>query len=216
MDVSAEFNGIARITPIVRLESQRVNGEMQRNASVLSYIRWSPRFYSTAAVSLSSSPRFGPSLYARSRADVQLFWKPPFAHTTVLGAGFMTLQYANSRARVLSLTAVKYFEHCVIEGSAFVNRSEPGGLWSGSGLTSVQLGTRGRQTVRLRIAGGHQAYSTTLQPAIQLRANTVSYDATYRKWLAPKYGFQMMAGNQIQIGGTARRVDATAGLFFEF
>ena len=147
------------------------------------------------------------------RADAQVLWKP-VPTGWIIGAGAIAIRYRASSADLLTVSVVRYLPRWVLQADGYVNRSQPGDFWSGSGLISAETGRYGRQQVRFRAGAGHEAYRMSIGNPAQFRFGSYSFDVLYRKWLSPRYGVSLRAADW-ELRSIGRRVDAAFGLFFE-
>jgi len=212
-EITIEYRGLQFIRPILMYETQETPDGKEQNASLLSFVNWTPRLYSTFGFSKSQVDSGVPALYPQWRADAKLLWKP-VPTGWVVGSGVITLRYRTSSADLLTFTGVRYFPKGVIEADAYVNRTRPGDLWSGSGVVSAETGRQGRTQVRFRAGFGHEVYRMSVDNPAQFRYSSYSFDVLYRKWLRPRFGVVLRAGDQ-EMSGIGRRFDGVFGFFFE-
>ncbi len=212
-EITVEYRGLQFIRPMLVYETQETAGGREQNASLLSFVNWTPKLYSTFGFSKSQVNSGAPALYPLWRADGKLLWKPT-PTGWIVGSGVILVRYRTSSADILTFTAVRYFSKWVIEADAYINRTRPGDLWSGSGLVSAEAGQQGRRQIRFRAGFGHEAYRTSVDSPAQFNYSSYSFDVLYRKWLGPRYGVTLRAGDQ-EMNGIGRRLDGVFGFFFE-
>jgi YaiO family outer membrane protein len=212
-EVTIGYLGGRRLRPALQYERLAVSGERQENITVMSVADLTPRVFCAFSVSKSQVETGTPAIFPRWRADANLLWKP-VPTGWIVGVGTIGMRYQTSSADLLTLTVVRYFPKWVLQADAYVNRSRPGDLWSGSGLISAQTGRYGRQQIRFRAGAGHEAYRMSIDEAAQFRHRSYSFDVLYRKWLSSKYGLTMRAGDR-ELMSIGRRWDAAFGLFVD-
>jgi YaiO family outer membrane protein len=212
-EITIEYRGWQFLRPILVYEALGMPEGKEQNASLLSFVNWTPKLFSTFGFSKSQVDPGAPALYPQWRADAKLLWKP-VPTGWILGSGVITIRYRTSSADLLTITGVRYFRRWVLEADAYVNRTRPGDLWSGSGLVSAETGQRGRGQIRFRAGFGHEVYRMSVDNPAQFRYSSYSFDVQYRKWLRPRYGVILRAGDQ-EMSGIGRRFDGVFGFFFE-
>ncbi|WP_051294118.1 YaiO family outer membrane beta-barrel protein [Pseudoduganella violaceinigra] len=83
----------------------------------------------------------------------------------------------------------------VLQGGTRINRSNPGGVMANSKYVAMTWGYDKQQYLSLRYDTGEEAYqyigAGTADLLVNFRSNVFS--GTWRKWLAPDYGFQLRA-----------------------
>jgi YaiO family outer membrane protein len=213
VEVTIGYLGARRLRPTLQYEGLAVSGERQENVTVMSVADLTPRVFCAFSVSKSQVETGTPAFFPRWRADAKLLWKP-VPTGWIVGVGTIGIRYQTSSADLLTLTVVQYFPKWVLQADAYVNRSRPGDLWSGSGLISAQTGRYGRQLIRFRAGAGHEAYRMSVDDPAQFQHRSYSFDVLYRKWLSSKYGLMLRAGDR-ELTSIGRRWETAFGLFVD-
>ena len=197
-------------------DSQTRPGGTQQNYGFFSYLNWSKSFYTTQGFSIAPQNNPVAIYFPRFRYDVKANWKLPPSRNLVLGVGYTHFNLgAPGHGEIFNAGAIWYHRKLVIEGDAFVNRNQPGDLYSASGLVSVQYGKEGKSWTGVTAGGGHQLYQFAGQVPFNVRLNGYNFQAFYRKWLSRHVGVVFNFEYQ-DLLGTYRRVGGGSNLFFEF
>lgn len=135
--------------------------------------------------------------FPKGRADLVINRKLGAGRNVVATAGLTAVNARDGhRDRSLLLGLSWYLpEAWVLQGGIRINRSNPGRVMANTKYLAATWGYDKRQYVSLRYDMGAEAYQLIGAGAgdllVDFRSNVVS--ATWRKWLAPSYGFQLRA-----------------------
>jgi len=213
-EIQLTLNQIYRVTPIVSGESIRTEAGTQENVSVVSYANWSKNFYTVQGISRATGVP-GISLFPHGRYDVKAFWKTPFNRNFVAGVGFTNIDYGqHANAQLYNIGAILYKYRWVFEANIFLNRSNPGGLWSNSGVFSAQRGRERDYWWGVTAGGGRELYRTERIPAGDVDMPGYSFGVFYRKWLSRHTGLVLSFDHQDRIG-VLRRLEWRTRFFVD-
>ena len=202
--------------PAVFFDSQTRPTGTQQNYGFISYLNWSKSFYTVQG--FSAAPQSDPAAvyFPKRRYDIKANWKVPPGRNFVLGAGYTRFDMgAQGHGQIFNAGALWYHRKLVVEGNAFLNRNQPGDLYSASGTVAVQYGQEGKYWVGGTAGGGRELYQYVAQIPFNVRFNGYSLRAFYRKWLSRHVGIAVNFDWQ-DLMGAYRRVGGTGNLFFEF
>ena len=149
-------------------------------------------WYGSLAASRGSS-----FFYPQARGDAVINRKLGAARTVVATVGVTAVNARDGhRDRSLLLGLSWYLPNAwVLQGGTRINRSNPGGVMANVKYVAATWGYDKRQYVALRYDMGEEAYqyigAGSADLLVNFRSNVSS--ATWRKWLAPSYGFQLRA-----------------------
>lgn len=202
--------------PEVFFDSQTRPGGTQQNYGFFSYLNWSKSFYTTQGFSTAPQNDAAAVFFPKRRYDVKANWKLPPNKNFVVGIGYTRFDLgAPGHGQIFNAGALWYHRKLVMEGNFFVNRSQPGDLYSASGAMSVQYGQEGKSWTGITVGGGHQLYQFAGQVPFNIRLNGYNVQAFYRKWLSRHVGVAITFDYQ-NLLETYRRIGGGSSLFFEF
>ena len=202
--------------PVFFYDSQTRPGGTQQNYAFFSYANWSKWFYTTQGFSYAPERPLSATFFPKKRYDVKGHWKLPPKGNVVLGAGYTRVDWGGpGHAQIFNAGLLYYRRKLVVEGNAFVNRNQPGGLVSGAGSLAVQYGREGSYWFGATAGGGRELYRVQLVTPADIRLSSYSATIFYRKWLSRHFGFVMTFDFQEKLNAY-RRAGGAAGLFFEF
>jgi len=202
--------------PAVFFDSQTRPQGTQQNYGFFSYLNWSKSFYTVQGFNIA--PQNDPAViyFPKYRFDVKANWKLPPSRNFVLGAGYTRFELgAPGHGEIFNIGALWYHRKLVVEGNAFVNRNQPGNLFSGSGSLSAQYGAEGKSWTGVTVGGGRQLYQYVGQTPLDARFNSYNFQAFHRKWLTRHVGVVVTFEFQ-DLAGAYGRVGGAGSLFFEF
>jgi len=207
-----------KFVPALTFDSRTSNAGTERYYSFFSYANWTPNFFTTQAV--AGTPDGGtatlPLLFPRLRYDAKAWWKLPPHRRAVAGLGFTRYTLDNRLSGTIINPGLLYYTGpLVFDLEGFVNRTEPGSFWSGSGLLAVQQGREGNHWVGVSVGAGRQTYRELMNLPLAVRFASVSVDTFYRKWLTRNFGVVVSAG-YFDAFHTYQRFLVTGHIFFEF
>ena len=197
-------------------ESQTRPGGTQQNYGFFSYLNWSKSFYTTQGFSAAPQNDTATVYFPKRRYDVKAHWKLPPSRNLVLDVGYTRFDMGiPGHGQIFNIGAIWYYRKLVVEGNAFVNRNQPGDLYSGSGTISAQYGKEGKSWTGMAAGGGHQLYQYAGQVPFNVRLNGYNFQAFYRKWLSRHVGVVVTFDYQ-DLLGAYRRIGGGSSLFFDF
>ncbi len=210
------LRGNQRFVPIFTIDSQTRPGGRQQNYSVFSYANWTRSFYTLQGFSAAPQSEGQPIFFPKWRYDIKANWKIAPSGRFVLGAGFTQFDYGKpGHGQIFNLGSLFYAKKLIVEGNLYVNRNQPGSLWSTSGSVSVQHGREGSYWIGTVVGGGRELYRYVGPNEFDARFDSISVTAFYRKWITRKFGFVLSSDYQSKITAY-RRVGLATRLFFEF
>jgi YaiO family outer membrane protein len=202
--------------PAVFFDSQTRPTGTQQNYGFISYLNWSKSFYTVQGFSAAPQSGSAAVYFPKRRYDIKANWKLPPARNLVLGAGYTRFDLGvQGHGQFFNAGALWYHRKLVVEGNAYLNRSQPGDFYSASGTVAVQYGQEGKSWIGGTAGGGRQLYQYVAQVPINVRFNGYSLQAFYRKWLSRHVGIAVTFDYQ-DLKGAYRRVGGASNLFFEF
>ncbi len=202
--------------PVFLFDSQTRPAGTQQNYAFFSYLNWSKSFYTTQGFSAAPQSTLDRMYFPKRRYDVKAHWKVPPGRNFVLGAGYTRFDLgAPGHGQIFNLGAIYYRRKWVVEGNLFVNRNQPGDLYSGAGSLAAQYGQEGKSWVGVVVGGGRELYRFLGQLPFDVRFNGYSTRVFYRKWLSRNVGIMSSFDYQDR-RGAFQRAGGSAGLFFEF
>jgi YaiO family outer membrane protein len=135
--------------------------------------------------------------YPQARADAVINRKLGSERNLVASVGLTAVNaHDGHRDRSLLLGLSWYLPSAwVLQGGMRINRSNPGGVMANTKYVAATWGYNKQQYIVLRYDMGEEAYqyigAGTADLLVNFRSNVLS--GTWRKWLAPTYGFQLRA-----------------------
>ena len=204
--------------PAVFFDSQTRPQGTQQNYGFFSYLNWSKSFYTVQGFSDAPQGR-DPSavFFPKWRYDIKANWKLPPSRRLVLGIGYtqFDLGLGHGHGQIFDLGTLWYHGKMVVEANGFVNRNQPGNLYSSSGSVAWQYGQEGKYWFGISGGGGRQLYQYAGQVPFNVRINGYDAHAFYRKWISRSAGV-ILAFDYQDLLSTYRRAGGQAGMFFEF
>ena len=213
--LSLAYKWSDRLTTTGQILGQRRPGEAQPLLAASTRIEWSSWFYTDLALS-GGGPDDPAAFFPRVRYDWTANLKPPVPGL-ILNGGFTQLYFGDPvRGHIVRAGAVYYWRRFVLQGTLFLNTSQPGNRKSKAGNGAMQYGEEGRYWLGMVAGGGREAWQTLgLTPALTPQdAEFTSYSGTVflRKWLAPTYGVVTSYGYAVKRG--AYRIHSVDFTFF--
>jgi len=203
-------------TPALIVESQSRPTGTQQNYTFFSYLNWSKSFYTTQGFSYAPQRSDSSTYFPKRRYDMKGYWKLPPGRNLVLGAGYTRFDLGTGgHGQIFNLGALYYHRKLVVEGNVFVNRSQPGNLYSTSGMLSAQYGHEGSYWWGVTAGGGRELYKFVGQTPFDVQFSSYSVNAFYRKWFTRHTGMVISLDYLDKLSGY-RRVGGGFHLFFEF
>jgi len=135
--------------------------------------------------------------YPQSRGDAVINRKLGDARNVIATVGVTAVNARDGhRDRSLLLGLSWYLPNAwVLQGGTRINRSNPGGVMANAKYIAATWGYNKQQYIALRYDMGEEAYqyigAGSADLLVNFRSSVVS--GTWRKWLAPTYGFQLRA-----------------------
>lgn len=216
-DAQLWYRGNSFFVPAFTFDSQTRPAGTQQNYGFLSYLNWTKSFYTVQGFSVAPQHDGIQTIYfPKHRYDVTAYWKLPPKRNLVIGAGFTRFDLgAPGYGEIFSLGAIYYHGKFVFQGTGYVNRNQPGVLYSGSGTLAVQYGQEGKSWLGGNVSGGHLLYRFAGQTPFDVRFYGYSFQGFYRKWLTRHTGIVTTLEYQNQVTAF-QRFGANVSLFFEF
>ena len=216
LDASLWYRGNRRIVPGFFVDSQTRPSGTQRNYSFISYLNWTPSFYTVQGVSGAPQHSDETIFFPKIRADLKGFWKLTPAKNFVVGTGFTYFDLGSpGHGQIYNVGALYYHKKLVMEGNLFINRSQPGDLWGGSGGLSLQYGAEGDYWLGVSASGGQELYRIEGLTPFDVHLKGYTIEVSYRRWMSRHVGFYLSAFMQEKLDAY-RRAGGSARLFFEF
>ena len=216
VDGQVWFRGNRYFVPAFLMESQTRPQGTQQNYSFFSYANWSKSFYTTQ--SFSAAPQRDPQAiyFPKRRYDIKANWKLPPEQHFVVGAGYTRFDMgAAGHGQIFNVGSLYYRGKFVLEGNLFLNRVQPGDLYSASGLLSAQYGREGHSWWGITAGGGREIYQLTGQTPFEVRFASYSLTSFYRRWVTRNMGF-VVSLDYLDKLTAYRKAGGTVSLFFEF
>lgn len=205
-----------KFIPAFTFDQRQSDSGTQRYVSFFSYANWTSNFFTTQAIAGVPVLPGSPLLFPRFRADFKPWWKIPPSRRLVAGLGFTRFEISGPlRGTIINPGLLYYRGSWVFDWEAFANQSEPGSLWSGSGLFTVQQGHEGKHWVGGSVGAGKQVYRELSTVPLDIRYSSTSVDVFYRRWITRNIGVTA-TGGYLDAWKTYHRATASAGFFFEF
>ena len=160
--------------------------------AALAYTRvLSPDWFGTGSLVFGHG---GPN-WANARGDVQLSRKWLAQRQLVTSVAATYAVFDNQRSDSgLRLSAAWYLQlPAVLEAGVLFNRSQPGRITSQMPYVSATFGRQGEQYLSLRASSGTEAYQALGAEAQLVNFHSRSVAATWRRWIAPQWGFTAQA-----------------------
>jgi YaiO family outer membrane protein len=202
--------------PAIFVDSQTRPQGTQQNYGFFSYLNWSKSFYTVQG--FSAAPQRDPNTvyFPKRRYDIKANWKLPPSRNVVIGVGYTRFDLgAPGHGQIFNLGTLWYHHKVVSEANVFLNRNQPGDLYSASGSVAVQYGQEGKSWFGVSAGGGRQLYQYAGQIPFNVRINGYDFHTFYRKWISRYVGIIVMFDYQ-DLLSTYRRMGGQGGLFFEF
>jgi YaiO family outer membrane protein len=203
-------------TPAFTVDRQTRPQGTQWNYAFFSYANWSKSFYTTQGFSWAPQKDPLDVYFPQKRYDIKGYWKLLSEKNFVIDAGFTRFDLgAPGHGQIFSAGSLYYHGKWVIDGNLFINRSQPGDLYSASGLLAVQHGQEGRYWVGVTAGGGRELYQLAGQTPFEARFTSYSLGAFYRRWFSRHAGV-VFSGQFLNKLDAYRQAGGSASLFFEF
>jgi len=203
-------------TPSFTVDRQTRPTGTQWNYNFFSYLNWSKSFYTIQGYSWAPQKDPNAVYFPKRRYDVRGYWKLPPEQKFLIGIGYTRFDMgATGHGQIFSVGSLYYHGKWVLDGNLFVNRSQPGDLYSLSGLFSAQYGQEGHQWLGVTAGGGRELYQYVGQTPFEVRFMSYSLSAFYRRWLNKHTGI-VFSGEYQDTLDAYRRGGGSVHLFFEF
>jgi len=210
------YRGSRKFVPGFLVDSQTRPEGTQQNYSFMSYLNWTPSFYTVQGVSGAPQRSEAAIFFPKFRADVKGNWKLTPGKKFVLGTGFTYFDFGRpGKGEIYNVGALYYRNKLVVEGNLFINRSQPGNLWSSSGSLALQYGAEGKYWIGFLASGGQELYRVDGLTPFDARLKSYTIELSYRRWISRHVGYYVGAILQEKIDAY-RRGGGSARLFFEF
>jgi YaiO family outer membrane protein len=135
--------------------------------------------------------------FPQARGDAVINRKLGAARNVVATVGLTAVNaHDGHRDRSVLLGLSWYLQNAwVLQGGVRINRSNPGGVMANVKYVAATWGYDKQQYIALRYDMGEEAYQFIGADSNDLLVNFRSnvFSGTWRKWLAPTYGFQLRA-----------------------
>ncbi|MEP6962849.1 MAG: YaiO family outer membrane beta-barrel protein, partial [Acidobacteriota bacterium] len=173
-------------------------------------------FYTIQGYSWAPQKDLSSTYFPKRRYDIRGYWKVPPNQKLLLGAGYTRFDLGPAgHGQIFSAGILYYHNKWIVDANLFTNRSQPGDLYSASGLLSVQYGQEGRHWFGVTLGGGRELYRLIGQTPIEARFMSYSVGTSYRHWLTKHTGI-VFSGEYVDKLDAYRRAGGSARLFFEF
>ncbi|MCU1334684.1 MAG: hypothetical protein JWO19_265 [Bryobacterales bacterium] len=203
-------------TPSFTVDRQTRPAGTQWNYTFFSYLNWSKSFYTIQGFSWAPQKDPNAVYFPQRRYDIRGYWKLPPEQKFLIGAGYTRFDLgAAGHGQIFSAGSLYYHGKWVFDANLFINRSQPGDLYSASGLVSAQYGQEGRQWVGVTAGGGRELYQLVGQTPFEVRFMSYSLSTFYRRWLTKHTGV-VFSGDYVDKLDAYRRGGGSVRLFFEF
>jgi YaiO family outer membrane protein len=148
---------------------------------------------------------------------VRFFWKVPRQRQVILAAGYTALTFgAPQRSDILNIGTVVYANRVIVQATGFLNRNDPGELYSGAGNFSVQVGAEGTGWYGGSVGAGRELYRLgTLGTGGTADFTTATVGAFARRWLTRTAGIHA-TGEYQRVHGSYSRLGVTGHIFVGF
>ncbi len=210
------LNRTSRFIPAFMVDSQTRPAGTQQNYAFMSYMNWTPSFYTVQSISGAPQNSDSAIYFPKIRYDIKFNYKLLPDRTLILGAGFTHFDFGvPGKGEIYNISTLYYRGRLVIEGDLFINQSRPGNLTSAAGSMSVQYGSEGGYWLGLTISGGRELYRVELVTPVDVRMTSFTADMFYRRWITRHWGYRLGVTLQdnldaYRLGGVSARV------FFEY
>ncbi len=210
------WRGHTRFIPALLVDSQTRPTGTQQNYAFTSYMNWLPSFYSTQGISLAPQRSDSAIFFPKVRFDIRGHWKLLADRSLVLAAGFTHFDFGRpGQGQIYNAGTIYYRGRLVLEGNFYLNRSQPGGLWSASGSAAAQYGTEGRYWAGVLLGGGNELYRYDALTPVDIKQASFTTQFFYRRWLTPHVGYVVGATLQDKLD-TYNRFGGWGRVFLEF
>ena len=143
-DSTLWFRKSSKFIPAFTFDNRTTNSGTQRYYSLFAYANWTPNFFTTQSIAGSAASDV--ILFPRLRLDGKAWWKLPPSRRIVAGLGVTRYTLGGGQNGLIVNPSVSYYRTSwVFDGEGFLNQTNPGGLWSGSGLFLIQYGQEGKR-----------------------------------------------------------------------
>ena len=203
-------------TPAFTVDRQTRPQGTQWNYAFFSYANWSKSFYTTQGFSWAPQKDNSAIYFPKRRYDIRGYWKVSPEKAFLVDAGYTRFDLgAAGHGQIFSAGSLYYHGKWVFDANLFINRSQPGDLYSASGTFSAQHGQEGHYWFGITAGGGRELYQLAGQTPFEASFTSYSLGAFYRRWLTAHSGI-VFSGVYLDKFDAYRRAGGTASLFFEF
>lgn len=171
--------------------------------------RFDADWFGTATLALGHG---GPN-WANRRVDLQLSRKWLAQQQLVTSLAAYHASFDNDRSdHGVRVSAAWYAQPgVVLEAGVILNTSQPGSVRSNMPFVSTTFGSAGEQYLSLRASDGREAYQALGSGAQLVDFSSRSLGLTWRRWLAPDWGFTAQV--EVYRNPTYSRRTLGAGIF---
>lgn len=150
------------------------------------YKDWTPWLYTYTSLSVGTKSTYLPKF----RIDQEFNFKLGEKKNFVLSTGFSHIKYHDVHKDLLfSLGFTFYQEWWNFTYKHFINKSDPGNLYSSSELLSLGIGKEKKFWTYFDISFGKQAYlATYLSSPEEVKQNSFYSSLRHRQWLKENFG----------------------------
>ena len=206
-----------RVRPRLEFERQSRPAGSHVRGTVGTYIDWTSNLYSYQALTIAPTTDEETRFYPSRRGDVRVFWKIPPHPQVIIAAGYTALTFgAPQRSDIVNIGTVVYGRRVIVQATGYLNRNEPGALYSGAANFAVQAGSEGTGWYGASVGAGRELYRLgTLGTAGTADFTTVTVGGFARRWLTRTTGFHAMVEYQ-RVHDSYSRLGVTAHAFVGF
>lgn len=206
-----------RVRPRLEVERQSRPAGSHVRATVGTYVDWTPNLYSYQALTIAPTTAEETRFYPTRRADIRMFWKVPSHSQVILATGYTVLTFGSpQRSDIVNIGTIVYARRAIVQATGYLNRNEPGALYSGAGSLAVQVGAEGSGWYGASVGAGRELYRLgTLGTGGTADFTTATIGAFARRWLTRTTGVHVVAEYQ-RVKDSYSRLGVTANLFVGF
>jgi YaiO family outer membrane protein len=114
---------------------------------------------------------------------------------------------------LFSVGGILYLPHLILDGRYFINRSDPGSVWSNSERMSIGFGTRGEYWTTIIASTGAQKYMGLGNLGL-VNQNVSSVSLNQEIWMNPSGGIKLGIG-YLTVKDGYDKYNATIGCFWQ-
>ena len=145
------------------------------------YKDWSPRLYTYSSISASTSSSYLPAF----RLDHEFYFKLGVQKNIVPSLGFTYIKYHDIHKDYIFYPGITYYgKGFVVTYKHFLNRSQPGSVYSSTDLVSLGIGQEGKGWIYIDVSYGKQAYlATHLTSPEEVKQNALNLSVKRIMWI---------------------------------